>query len=97
MRISAKELQYIADLSKLTLDEATKERLIHDLNEILNYVDQLMKLDTEGVEPMVHVLSLNNAFRQDEIQASMERELILQNAPDHLDGYFRVPKVLDLE
>ena len=65
------------------------------VGQILAYVDQLNELDTDGVEPMMHVLDLSNVFRKDEVLPSIDRDVALANAPKTDGEYFLVPKILD--
>ena len=93
--ITVKDVEYVAGLAKLTLDDATKERLVQELGEILAYVDQLNTLDTDGVEPMMHALEMTNVYREDAVGDSLARDIALQNAPKHDGEYFLVPKILE--
>ena len=62
--------------------------------QILNYFDKLNELDTEGIAPTTHAISINNAFREDEIQASLSQEDALKNGPQQNGQAFVVPKVI---
>lgn len=95
--ISKEDVEYVAGLAKLTLDEETKDRLVREMGDVLAYMDQLNGLDTDGVEPMMHVLDISNVFREDEVQPSLPIEQALANAPTTEDGYFTVPRILDSE
>ena len=64
------------------------------IGTILDYVDKLNEVDTEGVRPTSHAISLTNAFREDEQIDHLEREEALANAPEKEDGNFVVPKVV---
>jgi aspartyl-tRNA(Asn)/glutamyl-tRNA(Gln) amidotransferase subunit C len=61
----------------------------------LQYVDNLAALPTDEVEPLAHVLPINNVFREDTVRPSLDREMALSNAPLQEDGYFKVPKILE--
>jgi aspartyl-tRNA(Asn)/glutamyl-tRNA(Gln) amidotransferase subunit C len=95
MKITVKDVEYVADLSQLTLTDKEKEQFAQDLDKILDSADKLKELDTEGVEISAHVLPLMNIFREDKEQPSMDRDLILKNAPEAQDGCFKVPKVVE--
>lgn len=95
MKITKEEVRKIGRLSRLHLDESDTELYEDQLNRILDYVEQLGKLDTEGVEPTSHVLPLNNVMRQDIAGQSLDRESALMNAPDHTDKFYRVPKIIE--
>lgn len=93
--ITVKDVEYVAGLAQLQLDETAKERLVREMGEILTYMDQLNALDTSNVEPMMHAMALTNVFREDVVGESLSREAALANAPSHDDEYFIVPKILD--
>lgn len=84
----------MALLARLELTEEEKERYTSQLNVILEHVRKLNRLDTSQVEPMAHVLPLQNVFREDVIQESMDRDLVLQNAPAREGGTFKVPRII---
>lgn len=95
--ISKADVEYVAELAKLTLDDEAKERLVREMGEILSYMDQLNELDTSGIEPMMHVLDITNVFREDVVGESLSNDQALANAPASHDGYFLVPRILDQE
>jgi aspartyl-tRNA(Asn)/glutamyl-tRNA(Gln) amidotransferase subunit C len=94
MAVTHEEVIKIANLAGLSFSPEEVDRMTHELNRILEYMDKLNELDTTGVEPLHHVLDMKNVFREDEVQPSFPREQVLSNAPDAVDGYFRVPKVI---
>ncbi len=96
-RITRDDVDYVAGLAQLTLDDDAKDRLVHELGDILAYMEKLNGLDTTGVEPMMHVLDLVNVYREDETRPSLDREQALMNAPSTDGVYFLVPKILDTE
>ena len=79
----------------LELSEEEKEQAKKDMANMLDYIDTLNELDTEGVEPMSHVFPINNVFREDVVTNGDDREEILSNAPESKDGAFVVPKTFD--
>ena len=89
------DVAYIAGLAKLELTADEQERFTRDLGQVLDYVAQLEKWDTTGVEPMYHPLPTYDALRADTPGQSLEREAALANAPAQEDGQFRVPKVVE--
>ena len=95
MKISSREVEYVANLARLEVTEVEKEKFTAQLNDILLYIDKLNELDTKGVEPMSHAISVTNAFREDKILDSIGTENSLANAPDARGEFFRVPKVID--
>ena len=96
-QITKADVEYVASLAQLSLDEDVKERLVKEMGDILGYIDQLNGLDTEGIEPTMHALSMVNVFREDEEAGSISREEALANAPEADGEYFLVPKILDTE
>lgn len=88
------QLRKTAHLARLDLIEEEEKLYSKQLEEILNYFQKLQELDTSSVEPMAHVLPLNNVWREDEIKKSMEQELILKNAPQVENNCFKVPKIV---
>ena len=93
--ISDETIEYVGILSKLKLDESEKEQAKKDLAEMLDYIDQLGELDTEGVEPMSHVHPVSNRFREDVVTNGDGREQVLANAPEERDGAFVVPRTFE--
>ena len=92
--ISDETIEYVGILAKLELSQEEKEQAKKDMGRMLDYIDKLNELDTEGVEPMSHVFPVSNVFREDEVQNGDEREKILANAPKAKDGSFQVPKTV---
>lgn len=96
MRITEKEVRYVAGLANLTLDDAEVARFRADLDGILEHMDKLNEVDTAGVEPMTQVLFEQAAgLREDVIEAPLGNEAALANAPQRGPGYFKVPKVVE--
>lgn len=89
------DVGYIAALAKLELTEEEEKRFTRDLGQVLDYVAQLEKWDTSGVEPMYHPLPVFDALRADVPGESLSPEAALANAPAQADGQFRVPKVVE--
>lgn len=95
MAVTVKEVRGVAELARLRFSPEEEERLTGELNRILQYMDKLNELDTEGVEPTSHVLPLANAFRLDEVELSSSVAAILAAAPQRQDSYFKVPRIID--
>lgn len=93
--ISDETIEYVGILAKLDLSEEEKEQAKKDMGNMLDYIDQLNELDTEGVEPMSHVFSIHNVFRSDEVANGDDRENMLRNAPQKKEGTYMVPKTFD--
>lgn len=95
MKITKREVEYVAHLARLTIGEDETEKFTSQLNDILVYMDILNNIDTAGVEPTTHAIDLTNAFREDGVKESMGAEVTLANAPDEFGDCFRVPKVIE--
>ncbi len=95
VKIDNQLISYLEDLSCLTLTDKEKHRLSDDLEKILVYMDRLGELDTERVSERSHPFDHTNAFRDDEIGVSFDRELILKNAPEQNDEMFMAPKTVE--
>lgn len=94
MKITSEEIKYVADLARLQLSAAEIDAMATQLGRILNYVEKLNELDTGGVAATSHALSITNAFRDDEVRQSLDREEGLANAPQQDGESFVVPKVI---
>jgi len=95
MSIGVDEVKKVAMLARLELAEGDLARMAAQLSAILNYVDQLKQVPTDGVEPLAHPLNIHNIFREDEPSESLPVDAALANAPDRRDSFFGVPAVLD--
>ena len=93
--ISDETIEYVGILSKLELSPEEKDRAKKDMEDMLIYIDKLNELDTSDVEPMSHVFSVQNVFREDVVTNQDDRENILSNAPSEQDGAFTVPRTFD--
>ena len=94
MPITKKQVEYVAHLSRLELEEGEKERFSAQLDDILQYVEKLNELDTSEVEPLVHAAPRANVFRPDSAGQSLPPEEALRNAPDRTGGHFKVPRII---
>ncbi len=95
MKVSAEDVKYIAQLSRLTVPESDLEKFTEQFNQILSYADILQQIDTTGIEPTPYVLPISNAFREDVAKEGVSHEDALLNAPAvHNDG-FKVPRVIE--
>lgn len=95
MKITRKDVETVALLSRLEIPEEQVEKYTGHLNAFLEYAEVLASLDTADVEPTAHVLPLKNVFRKDEVKPSIDRELALSNAPQQENGFFKVPKIVE--
>lgn len=111
MKVTEKDVAYVADLANLELSAEERSGMVRDLNSILNYVDRLNELDTTSVEPMAQVADrygvdesrrgserFSYASRDDVVEGlrkSLPQKIALENAPDADETFFRVPKVIE--
>jgi aspartyl-tRNA(Asn)/glutamyl-tRNA(Gln) amidotransferase subunit C len=111
MRVTEKDVDYVADLANLELSEQERKGMLRDLNSILDYVERLNELDTSNVPPMAQVsdrygleqakpggAKYAHATREDVpegLRPSLPHEVALENAPDSDGTFFRVPKVIE--
>jgi aspartyl-tRNA(Asn)/glutamyl-tRNA(Gln) amidotransferase subunit C len=103
MKVSEKDVAYVAELANLELTPQERDGMLRDLNSILDYVDLLNELDTSNVRPMAQVSAGENegfgdAGREDILEGlrpSLPHDVALSNAPDADGTFFRVPKVIE--
>lgn len=95
MTLSRDQVMQIAELAKLDLTEAEIETYGGQLSAILDYFQRLQQLDTSDIPPTASVLPLESVMRDDVLRPSLKREQALANAPDAIEGQFRVSAVLD--
>jgi aspartyl-tRNA(Asn)/glutamyl-tRNA(Gln) amidotransferase subunit C len=95
MAITSDEVRWIAHLARLALSDAELDTMARQLSGILDYVQQLQQVDTDGVEPMAHPLPIQNVFRPDEPAPSLPVDEALANAPRRMGSFYGVPAVFD--
>ncbi len=95
MKIDKDTINKIARLSRIKLEDKESEDYIKDLNSILDWVEQLNEVNTDNVEPLSNISSSVLPKRDDISKDSNSSEEILKNAPDKLEGFFAVPKVVE--
>jgi len=111
MKVTEKDVTYVADLANLELSPEERSGMVRDLNSILGHIDRLNQLDTSNVEPMAQVSDrygvadskpggdrFGYANREDVVEGlrkSLPQEVALENAPDADGTFFRVPKVIE--
>ena len=94
MKITPEEILHVANLARLHMSQEEVEAMVRHLDDILTYVAKLNELDTEGIIPTTHAISIVNAFREDEVKPSLDREKALANGPDQNGESFVVPRVI---
>ena len=95
MSVSKADVEYVAELARLEFGEAEKASLISDLNDVLGYIEKLNQLNTDEEDIIVNPYYIENRFREDQIQPSMNVNEVTCNAPQSLEGYILVPKIID--
>jgi aspartyl-tRNA(Asn)/glutamyl-tRNA(Gln) amidotransferase subunit C len=100
MSLSAEQVAWVAHLARLELTPAELAAMTPQLSSIVEYVEQLRRVDTEGVEPLAHALPVDNVFRPDEPAPSLSVDEAMANAPDRRtnakgEQFYGVPAVLD--
>ena len=93
--ISDETMEYVGILAKLDLSDEETQAAKKDMERMLDYIDTLNELNTEGIEPMSHVFSMNNVFRKDVVENEDGGEETLANAPERRDRSFVVPRTVD--
>lgn len=97
MSITPAVVEHVARLARLDLTAAERERLLSELRAILDHLAKLNELSTDGVEPTSHVIPMTNVLRDDKVDAPLPREVVLSGAPEHEDGFFKVPPIIEAE
>ncbi|HET9838779.1 MAG TPA: Asp-tRNA(Asn)/Glu-tRNA(Gln) amidotransferase subunit GatC [Candidatus Angelobacter sp.] len=106
MKVTEKDVAYVAELANLELTDQERERMLKDLNSILDYIDHLNELDTTDVPPMAQISEVGGveksagqkfiyAWREDVLAACLPRQEALHNAPVTDGEFFKVPKVIE--
>lgn len=95
MKITGKDVEYVAKLARLKLTDEEKELFTRQLDQIIGYMDKLNELDTKDVPPTFHVLPLKNVMREDVAKDSHLQEEMLKNAPEREGDFYAVPKVIE--
>lgn len=95
MALTTKDIESIAHLARVGIDADALAPLAADLSTVLDLVEQLQAIDTDGVEPMAHPGSASLRLRTDEVLEHESREVLQSAAPELSDGYFLVPRVIE--
>ena len=94
MMIQRFEVEHVAKLAKIKLSEEEIQSFVEQLGSILDYIHTLEKIDTSNVKAVAHVLSLQNVFREDQVESSEDSEMVLENAPERAGRYFKTPQIM---
>ena len=95
MKIDIKTIEKLASLSKLSFTVEELDLISKDMSKMVDFINQLDEIDTEGVEPLIHVNEGFNNWREDEIREMLDQKEALSNSPIKDSTYFKLPKVLD--
>ena len=95
MNINQNVISKLARLSKLKFNEDEMKLISNDLSKMLDFINQLQDLDTEGTDPLIHVNEEINNWREDQVQGMISQEEALSNSPVKDGTYFKLPKVLE--
>lgn len=94
-KLNKETIKQLTRLCRIDCTEEEQDKLLKDLDKILDYIEQLQEINTDDVAPCHHVLEgMSNVFRDDTVGATLDRELFLANAPSHVGGMIRVPPVM---
>lgn len=96
-QLNKETVKRIAELAKLKFNAEDEDKILADLNRMLEFVDKLNELDTDGVEPLIYMTDERNVLRKDELIERISHEEALHNTPQKDSDFIRVPKVLDKE
>jgi len=91
--ISKEDVKHVAKLAELDFSDIEVERITPQLDKILGHVANISKVDTAAISPTSHTLEIKNVFREDTVRGSLSKEDALLNAPEEMDGGFKVPKI----
>lgn len=93
-KIDEQLIRHVGRLARIELTDAQVAMFGRQLADIVEYVDKLQQIDTDGVEPMAHALPVHNVLAEDAPRESLSAQAALANAPDRIDDFYRVPKVI---
>ena len=94
-KITQDAIDKLATLSRLEFNAQEKEKVVSDLNKMLDFVSKLNELDTTNVEPLIYMNDEKNVLRNDEVRQEISQKVALQQAPKKDSDYFKVPKVVE--
>ena len=94
MKIDEARVDRIAELSKLEFSGEEKTAIMSDMNKMLDFIEKLSEVDTEGVEPLIHMMEEPNVLREDVGTRKTTQKEALKNAPKKDSSYFKIPKVV---
>ena len=89
------DVGYVTELARLELTDEEKSVFQGQLEDIVKYVEMISSVDVEGIEPTMHGRAIVNAFREDTVRPSLDREVALANAPRRTENEFYLPKIVE--
>ena len=95
MSIKKSEIAYISSLSKLKMEDIEIDNFTRQISDILEMIQQLVKINTDDIEPMAHPLNMSQRLRMDLVTEENQRDLYQENAVEFEQGFYKVPKVID--
>lgn len=95
--VTLDEVRHVAQLARLDLPDEELERVRRELNRIMDHFAELQQLDTSDVEQTSHAIRMTNVYRADATIPGLSAEAVIQNAPDGVEGFFRVPAFMEEE
>tara|TARA_B100000686_G_scaffold354924_1_gene468235 strand:+ start:3440 stop:3727 length:288 start_codon:yes stop_codon:yes gene_type:complete len=95
MTITQEQVAKVAKLARIKITEAEQQKFAGELTGIMNWIEQLSEVDTDGIEPMTSVVDTKLYRREDKITDGDRRDDVLANAPEAQEGFFVVPKVVE--
>ena len=95
MSLTKEQVQHVALLARLQLEESELDDVVEKLSRIVDFVDQLQAAPTDDVVPMAHPLNMSQRLRADDVTEADQRDFVQENAPSTEGGYYLVPKVLE--
>jgi len=97
MKITKEVIEYVAHLGRLDLEPHEVDLYTDQLDRILEYMEKLNQLDTEGIEPTSHAIPVECLLREDRVRDSLDIESSLQNAPERKGNFFKVPPIIEID
>lgn len=94
-KISEEQVRHVANVARIAISDEQAETYAKQLDEIIHEASILDEVNTDNVEPTIHVIHLQNVLREDEVNESLSNEDAMKNAADHEDGQVKVPSVLE--
>lgn len=95
--LKKEDIQRLASLSKLHLSDQEAQQFTQEIIKIIDFVEELQEVETDGLEPTYHGNNLMNVYREDEPVQADYTDALIENAPDHQDGYVKVPVMIESE